>query len=62
MRLHARRRTVTPTDRRILAHNYQILTLGPGAIRQGRGVEKPKRKEQVEIVARGRSSRRALQG
>ena len=61
-RLRASRRTTTPTDNRILAkHNYEFLTLGPGAISQGRGDEDLKGTEQLEIAPRGRSSRRALQ-
>ena len=38
------------------------LTLGTGFVKSRRGVEKPKGKEQLEIVARGRISRRAMQG
>ena len=38
------------------------LTLGTGFVKSIRGVEKPKGKEQLEITARGRSIRRALQG
>ncbi len=38
--------------------SYLILTMRLGAISQGRGVEKPKGMEQMEIDARGRSSRR----
>jgi hypothetical protein len=59
MGLRASRHTTTPTDRRILAKNiYDFLSLGPEAISQGRGVEKPKGMEQMEIVARGRRSNR----
>ena len=62
-RLRASRHTTTPADSRILAkHSYEFLTLGPGAISQGRGDGEPKGMEQLEIVARGRSSRRAMQG
>jgi hypothetical protein len=50
-----------PTDIRIMAkHIYEFLTLGPGAIRHGRGVEKPNRTEKLKIVARERSTRRTL--
>ncbi len=43
MRVRALRCTTTPTDSWILAkHNYEFLTLGPGAISQGRGDEEPK--------------------
>ena len=41
---------------------FPHLTLGAGLVKSRRGVEKPKGKEQLEIVARRRSSRRALQG
>jgi len=62
-RLRASRRTTTPTDSRIMAkHSYGFLTLGPGAISQGRVDEEPKETGQLKIAARGRSSRRALQG
>ena len=37
--------------------SYLILTQRPGAISQGRSVEKSKGTEQMEIVARGRSNR-----
>ena len=57
---HAANRPLPTTGSRL--HNYLIMTMGPGAIRQGRGVEKPKETEQMEIVARGRSSWRSLQG
>ena len=50
-RLRALRRTTTPTDSRILdKHSYEILTLGPGAISQGRGAERPKGTEQHETL------------
>ncbi len=63
MRLRVFRRTATPTDIQIMAkHDYEFLYMGPGAISQGRGDEEPKGKEQLESDARGRSSRRALQG
>ncbi len=62
-RLRELRRTTTPTDSRIPAkHIYEFLTLGPGAISQGRGDEEPKGTEQLDFVARGRSNSRALQG
>ena len=52
------RRKATPSDSRIMAkHSYEFLTLGLGAISQGRGVETPKGMDQLEIVARRRSSR-----
>ena len=60
MRLRASRRTATPTDNRILAkHNYEFLTMGPGAISQGRGDEEPKGTEQLGLdgAARGRRRR-----
>ena len=38
------------------------MTLGTGFVKSRRGVEKPKGKEQLEIGARGRRNRRALQG
>ncbi len=47
-----------PRTARLWLRSCLILTLGPRAISQGRGVEKPKGTEQLEIVARGRSSRR----
>ena len=45
-------------------HGFQLpqLTMGTGFVKSRRGVEKPKGKKQLEIVARGRSSRGALQG
>ncbi len=43
-------------------YNYEILTLGTRAISQDRGVEKPNWTEHMEIAARGRKSRKALQG
>ena len=45
-------------------HGFQLphLTPGTGFAKSRRGVEKPKGTAQREIVARGRSSRRALQG
>ena len=57
MRVRASRRTTTPTDNRIMVkHIYEFLTLGPGALSQGRNVEKPKGVEQLGIVARRRSN------
>ncbi len=54
MRVRASRRTTTPTDNRILAkHSYEFLTLGPGAISQGRGFEEPKGKEQARRTVQG---------
>ena len=51
MRMRALRRTTTPTDNRIMAkHSYEILTLRPGAIIQGRGAERPKGTEQLETL------------
>ncbi len=40
-------------------HGFQLphMTLGTGFVKSRRGAEKPKGKEQLEIVARGRSSR-----
>ena len=55
--MRALRCTTTPTDSQILAkHNYEFLTLGPGAISQGRGDEEPKGTEPLGIAraARGR--------
>jgi len=50
-RVRALRRTTTPTDIRILAkHSYEFSTLGPGAISQCRGVERPKRMEKLESL------------
>ncbi len=56
-RRQSRWRIATPTDRRIVAHNFLILTLGPQTVSHGRDVEKPKGIEQLESVARGRISR-----
>ena len=53
---HAAQRP-TPTTGSWL-HSYLILTLGPGAISQGRNVEKPRGTEQPDIAARGHRSRR----
>ncbi len=51
MRMLASRRTTTPTNNRNLAtHSYEILTLGPGAISQGRGEERPKGTEHLETL------------
>ncbi len=52
MRMRASRRTTTPIDIRILAnkHNYEFLTLGPGAISQDHGDEEPKDTEQLGLA------------
>ena len=42
--------------------HFPHMPLGTGFAKSRRGVEKPKGTEQLEIVARGRSSRRVLQG
>ena len=57
-RVRASRCTSTPTDIRILALQLLDPDLGPGAMSQGRGVEKLKETEHIEIDARGRISRR----
>ena len=38
-------------------HNYEFLALGPGVINHGRGEEKPKVPEQLELSVRGRNKR-----
>jgi hypothetical protein len=38
-------------------HSFLILTLRPRTLSHGRGMEKPKGTEQLELAARGRSSR-----
>jgi hypothetical protein len=55
MRLRAQRRTSAPTDSRILAKlSYEFLTLGPGAISQGRGEEEPKLTEHLVLAGAAR--------
>ena len=52
-RLRALRRTTNHADNWILAkHRYEILTLGSGAVSQGRGAERPKGTEQLETMQR----------
>ena len=58
-RLRALRRTTTPTDNRIMdKHNYEFLTLGPGAISQGRSDEEPKGTGQLGLARAARGRRR----
>ena len=58
MRLRASRRTATPINNRIMAkHSYEFLTLGPGAISQGRGDEEPKGTEQLGLTGAKRGRR-----
>ena len=52
----------TPPTARFWLHNYKFLTLGPGSISHGRGEEKLKGTELMNIFERGRSSQRALKG
>jgi hypothetical protein len=56
-RRQSRGRIATLTDRRIVAHSFLILTLGPRTISHVHGVENPKGPEQMDSVARRRGSR-----
>ena len=41
---------MTPPTAGSWLHSYELLTLGPGAIRRCRGEEKPKGTEQIESL------------